>query len=150
MAGGIVGFPAAVAGPVAGTFTPTIQDDALSDAESQTYSVQSGAYQKIGDLVLFWIDIQASSLGTLTTTQQCRIAGLPFTSDAAAVSSAVTVGFASGLAITASIAVTGTVIPNSTYIAMNKWSATTGTSSLTLAELSSDGRMRISGSYVAA
>jgi len=63
-----------------GTWTPTLQDASLSDAEGQTYSAngQVGEYTRIGNIVFFSGYLSVTSIGT--TAGDARIAGLPFTS----------------------------------------------------------------------
>jgi len=63
-----------------GTWTPTLQDASLSDAEGQTYSAngQVGEYTRIGNIVFFSGYLSVTSIGT--TGGDARIAGLPFTS----------------------------------------------------------------------
>lgn len=132
-----------------GTFTPTIQDDSLSNGESQTYSLQYGSYIRIGNIVFFKVNVTISSLGTLTTGQQARIAGLPFTAEGTANSgSTVVFGSSASLALTAGDYVTGLIPINVNYIALRKWSATTGMTTLLISELSVDGQLQGSGWYV--
>src|SRR5690348_8218660 len=58
-----------------GTFTPTITGS--TSASGQVYSLQVGFYTKIGRLVHFSLQVQLSTLGTITGS--VRIGGLPFT-----------------------------------------------------------------------
>ena len=58
-----------------GTFTPTVQG--VSSSGTATYSVQLGAYTKIGNLV--YINVYLSYTSG-TGTGQLRVANLPFTS----------------------------------------------------------------------
>jgi len=134
--------------PVFLPFTPVVWDDSLSSSESHTYTRQRGYSWKFGSLVWFSVDITINSLCTLTTTDIARIANLPYT--ASSLTNAnfpCTVGFADSLAITAGNAVSGYVGAGLSRIALTKWSATTGTSFLTIGELSSGGRLIISGQY---
>jgi len=85
-----------------GTFSPTIQDNSLSDSESQVYhGNQSGVYTKVGRVVTCngYMNINSSSL---TGTDQCYLAGFPFTSrssgtEQAVVSFGATGGWASNI-----------------------------------------------------
>lgn len=131
---------------VSGTFTPTIQDSSLSDSEGQTYTNQTGYYIKRGSIVYFWLDVTINSLGTMTGGDNAVIAGLPFTSNAN-VRSACSVGIGLSLAITAGVAVTAYVVNNTNHIALLKWSATAGTPPLTITEISTGGRLMVSGNY---
>lgn len=129
-----------------GSFTPTIQDASLSNAEGQTYTEQTGRYIKIGSLVHYWVDITVNSLGALTPGDQVIIAGMPFTCNST-IRCASTVAIGSSLNISAGSAVSAYVFLGSTNLILNKWSATTGTTLLTVGELSAGGRILIAGSY---
>src|SRR5690606_34632050 len=124
----------------------TIVDSSLNDSEGQTYIEESGYYRRIGNLVNFWIDITINSLGTLTTSDAAQIDGLPFTCNAS-IRCASTVAIGASLAITAGNAVSAYVFPNTTRIILNKWSTTGGTSLMTIAEISTGGRLLVAGSY---
>jgi hypothetical protein len=66
-----------------GSWTPTIGDDALDGTgKGQVYAagVQLGFYTKIGRVVTFEFSIKITDLGTLVTSQNARVLGLPFTS----------------------------------------------------------------------
>ena len=129
-----------------GTFTPTVQDTSLSDAESQTYSGQSARYVKIGPLVNFWIDITVTSLGSLTTTAQTYIAGLPFLPNGIA---SVNVGYAASISITADESLSGVIgfDLSQPIVRVYKWGLATGTEWLQLSGLTASGRLLISGQY---
>lgn len=58
-----------------GTFTPTL--GGTTSESGQVYAVQSGNYIKVGKLVIAWVAIQLSTLGTITGN--IIIKGLPFT-----------------------------------------------------------------------
>ena len=132
-----------------GTFTPTIMDDSLDGSgEGQTYSVQIGRFTQNGNRIHFSIDIRITSLGTLTTSEGTKVGGLPFTSNSASNAiNSVCVGNASNLAISADQALTGRVTNNVAYVIVHLWDRTTGAGNLSLAELSADGILQISGTY---
>jgi len=44
-----------------GTWTPVIWDDTLSDAEAQTYSINVGEWQRLGNRILISGNIQPTS-----------------------------------------------------------------------------------------
>jgi len=120
-----------------GTFTPTIQDSTGSDSESQTYGSVKGTYVKIGQLVQCWGYMSLTSFGSLTGGDAARLAGLPFASfnnSPERFSGGMT--DAGGLAISAGNAVTGYLSNNVTYGLFNEWNATTGTTTLTVTEVS--------------
>ena len=63
-----------------GTWTPTLLDDTLSTLEGQTYTFAVGQYFIIGKILFFNFQIQMSSLGTLTGSNNAYIGGLPVAS----------------------------------------------------------------------
>lgn len=134
-----------------GTWTPSVEDSSNNPSESQTYSAQLGWYIKIGRVVIVWGNVTMTSLGTLTTTQNCRIAGLPFTSDSTAnFFGGMWFTQASGMAITAGQSVVGIVNNNATRMFTRLWDATTGTTDLLLSELTASGSFAFAGAYMAA
>lgn len=131
------------------SWTPVLLDDTLSNAEGQTYSIQAGTFNRVGNKIFFRGRIQLTSIGTLNTAQAARIGGLPFTSSGSSnTHSSVTVGFASGMAIATASAISGYVGLSSTYFNLQKFSAVTGTANLTIAEFSATGDIIFSGSYI--
>ena len=133
-----------------GDFTPTIQDSSLSDAESQTYSAQTGSYYRIGDMVYFSGHVTMSSLGSLTTTETARLASFPFPAhNKADVLGGIHISLAGGLSITANASITGYIDPSSNCFVLQLWDATTGTSGLLLSELTSAGNFYFNGWYIA-
>ena len=130
-----------------GTWTPTIQDTTFSDAEGQTYSVQAGFYTKIGRIVFINGTINITSAGSLTGASQAFIANLPFTASSATSSrSGISVIEASGLAITANTNLVGDVAVGGTFISLNVWSSTSGTSNCTVTNLAT-GNFSFFGHY---
>lgn len=128
------------------TFTPTIVDTSLSNAEGQTYATQIGKYTRIGNVVHFSINILITSIGTLSG--QVYIDGLPYAPETSA-PSAVQVGLGTSLAIVAGQAVTGyaTVVSSSNVIRLMIWDSAAGTSLLTASQLSAGGALFLSGHY---
>jgi len=133
-----------------GTWTIEVADDSFDGSgESQTYTTQIGRYTKIGRTVFYFGRVVISSLGTLTTSHQARIVGLPFTSaNVSNMNYPVTVSQGASLALgNASESVTGFVVQNATRIDLEVWDATTGTTSMLLSELSAGGGLSVSGFY---
>jgi len=135
-----------------GLFTPVIVDDSQGDGteEEQGYNTTNtkGFYTKIGNQVFFRLRLSLSSLGNLTTSEQARVSGLPFTSSSTANSFGLAyLGFAGNLAITAAGSVVGRVEVNTNQIRLVVWDATTGATQMTLAELSADADIMVSGFY---
>lgn len=132
------------------TWVPSVEDSSNSSSEGQTYSTQLGWYMKIGKLVVFWGNVVSTSLGTLNTAQNARIAGLPVASDStASFFGGVTFVQAEGMAITAGQNVTGIVNVGTTRFFTRLWDATTGTSDLLLSEWSATGGGVFYGIYQA-
>ena len=125
-----------------GAWTPTILDNTLSASESQAYHTQTGHYIKTGRMVYCFFTLHVSSFGSLTTSEGAKIGGLPYTS----INFGATVGggslyIATNLAITATSGVVIDVPANVAYARFQEFDATTGTSTLLLSEVSSDGNL---------
>lgn len=132
-----------------GTFTPGVADNSLDGSgESQTYSIQLGRYTKIGNQVFIQIRVRPSSLGCLTTSNACRIVGLPFvSSDVTNNFPSVCVGNGGTLSIPSETSLGGHIVVNGSYIEMKLWDNIVGATSLLLSELSDDGMLMISAHY---
>ena len=133
-----------------GTFSPGIADDNLDPSgEGQTYHVQVGRYTKVGNRVLYSANVRINSLGTLTTSQQVRITGLPFTSNNTSSNEAggVCTG-GSSVAYPAAVTPFGRILWNEAYIRMYLWDSTSGPTGLTVAELSAGGELYVTGQYM--
>ena len=125
-----------------GAWTPTILDNTLSASESQAYHTQTGHYIKTGRMVYCFFTLHVSSFGSLTTSEGAKMGGLPYTS----INFGATVGggslyIATNLAITATSGVVIDVPANVAYARFQEFDATTGTSTLLLSEVSSDGNL---------
>ncbi len=130
-----------------GTWTPTIMDDSNDGTgEGQVYTTQTGYYWKIGNLCYIYVDIHISNLGTLTTTQQAKIGGLPFAGDTFG-NFTIPFGYGSSLAIGADETPVGRTQGTTSRILLEKWDLATGTSSLLISELSAGGKLIGSGFY---
>ena len=132
------------------TFTPALADDSLDGSgESQTYAAQVGHYTKIGREVFFQLRLIVTSLGSLTTTQQARIVGMPFTSaNVSNLLQSVAVGEASAMSLdNAGEAVSGHLSINANDIALRAWDTTAGQSILKVSEFSATGDIAIGGHY---
>ena len=128
-----------------GAFVPTISDDS---GRAGTQAVQAGRYVKVGGLVHVSGRVSISSLASMSGL--VRLNGLPFTSlNVANTFSTVNIGLAGGLAITAGHNISGTIDVNGTSAFLRIFDATTGTTTLTTAELSADGDFSFSATYTA-
>ena len=147
------GLPAIVAGSnvaldVEQSWTPTLLDDSLSPSEGQTYSVASGTYSRSANKVFFKGIMTLASIGTLATGESARIGGLPFSSSSTAnTQSTINIGYGAGLSLSAVNAVSGYIGVGSDYATLQKFSAATGTSNLTVGEVSASGVLIFSGWY---
>lgn len=131
-----------------GNWTINIQDDSRSDGESQTTTLAKGKYTKIGDDVWIKGRIIVSSLGSLTTTQQAVLSGLPFTSSSEAdTPSTVNFGYGNGLSITSVANIAGFIDPNTSVIRLWSWDSSGGSTSLPLSELTASGDLIFEGRY---
>lgn len=131
-----------------GVWTPTIQDNSLSDGESQTYNFQAGFYTKIGNRVLFHGFVGINSLGTLATGETANIAGLPFTTSSISNSTSAVVCSGASLNITANQSIMGLTSVNTNHIQLQLWDSNSGVTGLTIAELSAGAAVSFSGQYI--
>jgi len=130
------------------TFTPTVQDSSLSDAEGQTYTTQKGFYTRIANRIFFDITLDVSSLGTLAAASSVRVANLPLASTSTTdYNSSISVGFGDNFSFTAGSSVTGTIAAGNSYITLFDWDSTSGVSPFILSQLGGTGILRISGNY---
>ena len=130
------------------TWTPALQDDTRSDAEGQTYTTRYGDYTKIGRMVSVRCSLEVNSLGTLTTTEQAVVAGLPFTSlNVGNAISPVICGEGLSLAITAGQSVGGRINANATIMLLTLWDDAAGTTLMTIAEVSAGGFLFLGAQY---
>jgi hypothetical protein len=135
-------------GTTDGTFTLNLQDDSLSDAEGQTTSVSDGFYSKIGGRVFFNGRLTMTSLGTLNTSNQARISGLPFTSSSTTNSEGgAIITFFSGLGSVVTWSVTGVIPTNSTVIELYESDGGTAVIPLTVLGVASVGVLYFQGQY---
>ena len=130
-----------------GTWTGVISDGTNNATMSGSYT--TGSYTKIGDVVTIAGRFTVTSLGSASGAM--RLIGLPFTpASNSRNDSSISIGWAEGLAITASGNMGGVVQANTAYVELTVWDATTGTSSMSEAEISADGAIRIGGTYIVA
>jgi hypothetical protein len=112
-------------------------------------SYDTGYYTKVGNLVTVSGEFLTTSLGS--ASGDIRITGLPFTvanNQAARTGGAAVYG--NGFAITAGHTVSCFSQAGSTYIILNVWDATTGTTVMQASEWTADGNIVIGFSYRAA
>lgn len=130
-------------------FSPSVADDNLDGTgEGQTYSLQIGRAQKVGNMMHFQLHLVSTSLGTLDLNQTMRIMGLPATSvNVANMEVACCVGDAEKLDITAGHAPGARILPNTAHIEVRLFDGTGGASSMLLSEWTADGEITIFGSY---
>jgi len=129
-----------------GNWTPAIADDSHSDAESQAYFTQTGHYVKRGSLVWIYCRLHCNGFGTLTTTQQANIVGLPFDPALTSLLSGGE-GVSMNLPLT-SQSVFGKIEPSGAgWIDLYRWGSTSGTSILTLDQFTSNAEIALAGVY---
>lgn len=133
-----------------GTWTPVIQDTSSGAvATMNTGAGNLGAYTKVGRNVSIYAHIVVSSLGDCTGP--IRLIGLPFTNiNSQSGRAGMAVGLALNLDITAGNNITGYVELNQSFIELNIFDSTGGTSALTAEELSADGVFFFGCTYPAA
>ena len=132
-----------------GSWTPNLWDNSNSSAEGQGYSVQTGAFVRIGRLTYITGRIVMASLGTLNAAQNVRIGPIP-------VSVGIGVGPSTlpcnGVNLNLKAigeAAVGQVENGLTYISVRTWDELLGTTAMTIAEVGATGELVISGCYMA-
>jgi hypothetical protein len=133
-----------------GTWTPAFADASLDGSgEGQAYSVQLGHYTRIGRVVYIDFSCTISNLGTMVTSQNVNVVGLPFPSkNVGQYSATVSVSQMDSAAITAGVSPVGAITSNASHMQMFQFSLTTGVAILTVAQLSTGGSIRASGFYI--
>ena len=124
----------------------------LSDktVHTATEFSNSGRYIRIGNMVIFSLELIMSSLGTLTTSSQASISII--FSESLVFSPLATYG--GSVAKVASVsksqygAITFTTFPNTPYLDLWQFDLTTGISPLLISEVTAGGQLTISGSAV--
>jgi len=110
-----------------------------------------GRYVKIGRMVHFWGYMGASAVGSATTGQGLQMTGLPFNiTNHANDYNVISIGYRSGLALGASTTgVTAYIeISNSTIVFNTANDATASSGNFYVSNLSSDGHMMMTGTYL--
>ncbi len=131
-----------------GSWTPTLLDTSGSAGEGQTYSAQVGRWIRNGNIVSFQGKLTMTSLGTLTGGDVMEIGGLPFTINNVANGNWGGVVFnGSGLAITAGNALTTQMTLNTNKVRVYKWDSTTGSTRMTIADVSATGSLSFNGTF---
>jgi hypothetical protein len=136
-----------------GTWTPGISGSSLDpqgDDQSQGYTLQVGHYTKIGRLVTISGNITMNNIDGMVGGNTANIVGLPFTSkNVTSYSASVHFGNGSGLAIGDNHSIAGVILLNRVYIDCKEWDSTVGVASaLTITQLSADGHLEFSASYI--
>lgn len=123
-----------------GTLTPTIFG--FSTAGTATYVRREGYYTKIGNRVLFSIDV---IWNTGTGTGDLGVSGLPFTSSSTAMLKAITT-VGDGITLTAGSYLQGAVLSlNATSLSFIQ--SATGAANMISVPYDADGQLSISGQY---
>ena len=127
-----------------GTWVPNLWDGTNNSGLGQTYALQEGYFTRIGRVVHFSGAIEMSGIGTLTTSTQCRVGPLPYTSSSSA---AVTVGYVIHNIGSSGQGVKAFISGSSNYFLMGRESTTTGSTTLTITQFGASGILYFSGFY---
>lgn len=132
-----------------GTWTPGIADLTRDGSgEGQSYTIQVGRYTKIGNRVFVSGQVAINSLGTLTTSENAIITGLPFTPiNVANARGGVTITAGSSLGLAAVTKVSGLILPNDNSIILLVWEEVAGSTNLLVSEVSVGGTFSFSGNF---
>jgi hypothetical protein len=124
-----------------GTFTPVVRGTTV--VGTGTYSIQYGAYTKIGNIVYFNIQLDWSAH---TGTGNMRLGVLPFASKNVSNNlSAVTVGYVNNMTFGASNTISAYLLENSTTIILN--SVPVGGGATAALPIDTAARIVVSGFY---
>ena len=132
-----------------GTWTPGLSDNSSDSGTSQGqgyHGANGGYYVRVGRQVFITGRLLMSSIGTLTGSENAKLTGLPFTINSSTYS-ALNCGSGQGLAITAGNTASVLLQGSLAYGDIQVWSATTGTSAMTVDQVSADGGIIFQGSY---
>ena len=134
-----------------GTWTPALKD-ASGNSATLNSSYDLCRYVKIGKLVYLTGLVGSTSISGMTTTDQLRLTGLPFTVASGNEGyTATCFGYGIGLATgTAGYNAGGYVVKEDTYFLFTKWDNTGGTGSLTVEQWTADGRVMFNITYISA
>ncbi len=129
-----------------GVFLPTYLGDALDPDLGQTYTAQSGAYIRVGDVVFISIDIEVLSRGSLQPAEQVRLGNLPFivTTD---IASQAYSGFGEQMTAFSNQSLVGRFLPGTTVMELNRWSSAAGTTIMDVSSFGLNGHVQFSGAY---
>jgi len=128
-----------------GTWTPTLTDLTNNATMGGT---NAGTYTKIGNTVHLRMRVEVSSLASTTTSSAAYIKTLPFTvSNANDAYSGCGLGYAINFNMAAAYTVSIYAEANTNQLRLRKWDVSTGTSDLTIAEVSADGTFFVELSY---
>lgn len=129
-------------------FTPSIGDNNLDGSgEGQAYTTQIGRGIRHGRWITFTVSVIISDLGTLAVGEAVRILGLPYPHRNLAIYNPVFPVYATSLAITDQSSLVARGIGGASEIVIYTYDLVTGTSVLTIAELSAAGHLQVSGTY---
>jgi hypothetical protein len=124
-----------------GTFNAQVTDSS-NPVNNAVMSAITCRYTKIGRFVHISGNVSTSSVTGLSGT--IRISGLPFAVGAFAGGP---IGFAAGFNITAGYSAVLTANPGNSFMQVQVWDVTTGSTAMTIAEWSDDGNIAFSFTY---
>jgi len=131
-----------------GTWSPVIKDES-ANAMTLNGAFDTGFYTKVGNLVTVTGFFVSTSLGS--ASGGIRINGLPFTiNNNSGAYSGGAAAYAQGYSITAGQTAGFYAGPNNTYLQLQLWDSTGGTSDMQASEWTDDGQIIISVTYRAA
>jgi len=126
-----------------GTWTPTWTP---ASGSGQTIAAASGHYTKVGNRV--FIDIHLATNGHGSASGNLTLGGLPFTqANNSGQNASLSCGQAANAGLVAGQACTARINQTATTITPLVWSATTGTTTMTVAQWGASGTWRFTGSY---
>ena len=127
-----------------GTWTPLMKD---TSGNAMTSDTVEGHYTKVGREVYIHVYVQTSSLGS--ASGGIRLYTLPFAASSAYNYGGCVCHYGDGLAITAGEAINCRTNGNVSYLRLQVWDASGGTTDMQASEWTADGQAMFTGSYIA-
>lgn len=129
-----------------GTFTPIFTWDGTTTDKGSSYSSQVGRYTKIGRMVFYNIDVEASTIDTGSAVEFVSISNLPFPSASDSRFPPATFRQVTAVTVSSGEIPTFWVNASSSYVRVGKGTLTTGGEN-NVSAWDSSGRVNLSGMY---
>ena len=130
-----------------GSWTPAIRGK-CSGAEEGGYNIQVARYTKIGDRVFVAGHLRLTNTNCIGASDETRLVGLPYPAQNTTNECIpITFGQGAALNVSAGHTLSANIRYNQSYAEVLVWDAATGTTNLTISELSADAEITFQGNY---